>query len=164
MAPLCAPVAQLDRASDYESEGQEFESLRARHFPLKNRSLKITIISGRTISVSVPQLCPTRASVSIGYPLIVASFLADGHLGSRPSVYCSDPRLVQSLRPACNPWGESKSALSFERALRDRRKVRSGYAKGRRERLKAEKCGLSSWRLSSVLEALRLSMKARRSA
>jgi hypothetical protein len=27
-----APVAQLDRAPDYESGGQEFESLRARHF------------------------------------------------------------------------------------------------------------------------------------
>jgi phosphoribosyl-ATP pyrophosphohydrolase len=26
-----APVAQLDRASDYESEGQRFESFRARH-------------------------------------------------------------------------------------------------------------------------------------
>src|SRR5271165_2885295 len=26
----CAPVAQLDRAPDYESGGQEFESLRAR--------------------------------------------------------------------------------------------------------------------------------------
>ena len=26
---LCAPVAQLDRASDYESEGRAFESLRA---------------------------------------------------------------------------------------------------------------------------------------
>jgi hypothetical protein len=30
--PHCAPLAQLDRASDYESEGREFESLRARHF------------------------------------------------------------------------------------------------------------------------------------
>ena len=28
-----APVAQLDRASDYESEGRTFESFRARHFP-----------------------------------------------------------------------------------------------------------------------------------
>jgi hypothetical protein len=28
---LTAPVAQLDRAPDYESGGQEFESLRARH-------------------------------------------------------------------------------------------------------------------------------------
>ncbi len=26
-----APVAQLDRAPDYESGGQEFESLRVRH-------------------------------------------------------------------------------------------------------------------------------------
>ena len=31
MANLCAPVAQLDRASDYESEGRTFESFRARH-------------------------------------------------------------------------------------------------------------------------------------
>ncbi len=28
---MCAPVAQLDRAPDYESGGQEFESLRVRH-------------------------------------------------------------------------------------------------------------------------------------
>jgi hypothetical protein len=38
-APDClaknAPVAQLDRAPDYESGGQEFESLRARHFGTK---------------------------------------------------------------------------------------------------------------------------------
>ena len=27
-----APVAQLDRVSDYESEGRRFESFRARHF------------------------------------------------------------------------------------------------------------------------------------
>jgi hypothetical protein len=29
-----APVAQLDRALDYESRGQEFESLRARQFTI----------------------------------------------------------------------------------------------------------------------------------
>src|SRR5579864_7482851 len=29
---FCAPVAQLDRASGYEPEGREFDSLRARHF------------------------------------------------------------------------------------------------------------------------------------
>ena len=28
---LDAPLAQLDRAFDYESKGREFESLRARH-------------------------------------------------------------------------------------------------------------------------------------
>jgi hypothetical protein len=27
----CAPVAQLDRVSDYESEGRKFESCRAHH-------------------------------------------------------------------------------------------------------------------------------------
>ena len=32
--PFPAPVAQLDRASGYEPEGREFESLRAHHFPL----------------------------------------------------------------------------------------------------------------------------------
>jgi hypothetical protein len=32
-----APVAQLDRAPDYESGGREFESLRARHFGIRHR-------------------------------------------------------------------------------------------------------------------------------
>ena len=31
--PVGAPVAQLDRAPDFESVGRGFESLRARHFP-----------------------------------------------------------------------------------------------------------------------------------
>jgi hypothetical protein len=34
-----APVAQLDRAPDYESGGQRFESFRARHFRTKLRTL-----------------------------------------------------------------------------------------------------------------------------
>ena len=33
--PTHALVAQLDRASDFESEGREFESLRARHFGIR---------------------------------------------------------------------------------------------------------------------------------
>ena len=37
---LNAPVAQLDRAPDYESGGQEFESLRARHLSSKFRWFK----------------------------------------------------------------------------------------------------------------------------
>ena len=32
-----APVAQLDRASDYESEGRTFESFRARHLSPENQ-------------------------------------------------------------------------------------------------------------------------------
>ena len=34
-----APVAQLDRASDYESEGRTFESFRARHSTLEHAVL-----------------------------------------------------------------------------------------------------------------------------
>jgi hypothetical protein len=34
--PLRALVAQLDRASDFESEGREFESLRARHLGIEH--------------------------------------------------------------------------------------------------------------------------------
>ena len=34
MESPCAPVAQLDRATDYESVGREFESLRAHHLNL----------------------------------------------------------------------------------------------------------------------------------
>jgi hypothetical protein len=36
--PRHAPVAQLDRARDYESRGQRFESFRARHFRKKLRT------------------------------------------------------------------------------------------------------------------------------
>jgi hypothetical protein len=34
-----APLAQLDRASDYESEGREFESLRVHFFPSRSLCL-----------------------------------------------------------------------------------------------------------------------------
>ena|SRR5437660_909112 len=37
----CAPLAQLDRASDYESEGREFESLRARHIHFSAHKIKV---------------------------------------------------------------------------------------------------------------------------
>jgi hypothetical protein len=45
-----ALVAQLDRASDFESEGREFESLRARHLPFHARA------RGRNIRVAVGAL------------------------------------------------------------------------------------------------------------
>src|SRR5215831_9889581 len=43
-----APVAQLDRAPDYESGGQEFESLRARHFGTKLGTPKPTVFALET--------------------------------------------------------------------------------------------------------------------
>ena len=39
-----APVAQLDRAPDYESGGQEFESLRARQLRLRPRELRVIFV------------------------------------------------------------------------------------------------------------------------
>ena len=51
--PLCrapadpgtrAPVAQLDRAPDYESGGQRFESFRARHFPLTAATMRSPLL------------------------------------------------------------------------------------------------------------------------
>jgi hypothetical protein len=36
-----APVAQLDRASDFESAGRPFESDRARHAPCKVRGCRV---------------------------------------------------------------------------------------------------------------------------
>jgi hypothetical protein len=48
----CAPLAQLDRAFDYESRGREFESLRVRHTHLpvwrngRRDGLKIRFLRG----------------------------------------------------------------------------------------------------------------------
>src|ERR1700675_905010 len=52
-----APVAQLDRALDYESRGQEFESLRARH------QLQKPLFSGNN---SIAQWLRPAALVSSG--------------------------------------------------------------------------------------------------
>ena len=42
-----APLAQVDRASDYESEGREFESLRAHHSP--HRTWRAGNVPPRTV-------------------------------------------------------------------------------------------------------------------
>src|SRR3546814_7130757 len=58
--PPCAPVAQLDRASDYESEGRAFESLRARQCkPRQVNDLPGFMFFGRECSLSGTQ--PPRA-------------------------------------------------------------------------------------------------------
>ena len=44
-ATRAAPVAQLDRAPDYESGGQEFESLRARHINTRLRTLGRRVVA-----------------------------------------------------------------------------------------------------------------------
>jgi hypothetical protein len=55
-----APVAQLDRAPDYESGGQEFESLRARHF-FNNTAMHIGAVAEMLPNaLQTALLCPTR--------------------------------------------------------------------------------------------------------
>ncbi len=46
MSP-CAPIAQLDRAVDYESTGREFESLWAHHnLPFGSQAIQIYTLCG----------------------------------------------------------------------------------------------------------------------
>src|SRR5208282_3902747 len=44
---LHAPVAQMDRALASGAKGRGFESLRARHFPLKNEAIAASVPSAR---------------------------------------------------------------------------------------------------------------------
>jgi hypothetical protein len=48
-----APLAQLDRASDYESEGREFESLRVHFFSFNPPTWQLTRFSGMIKSTTL---------------------------------------------------------------------------------------------------------------
>ena len=65
-----APVAQLDRAPDYESGGRRFESFRARHFPLTAASMRPLLLLPIVLALSgllvrragpIPSLQPRAA-------------------------------------------------------------------------------------------------------
>jgi hypothetical protein len=58
---LSAPIAQLDRASDYESEGRAFESLWARH--------KINDLAAFTAILGTPK----TAGVPVGSQVMICS-------------------------------------------------------------------------------------------
>ncbi len=70
-----APLAQLDRAFDYESKGQEFESLRARHFYFERphicrcggigRRARLKIVR-ETVGVRVPSPAYHRDVAQLG--------------------------------------------------------------------------------------------------
>ena len=61
-----APIAQLDRASDYESEGRAFESLWVRFFPSKPISYKNLNLK---IDLKTPELVFGRAILHWGVNL-----------------------------------------------------------------------------------------------
>ena len=48
-----APVAQLDRASDYESEGRTFESFRAHQFSFYLLAVRYQLALGRILCCRV---------------------------------------------------------------------------------------------------------------
>jgi hypothetical protein len=55
--PLAAPVAQLDRAPDYESGGWKFESFRARHLPCDIAGLSAHRLRGAVLCVPCKAPC-----------------------------------------------------------------------------------------------------------
>ena len=78
----CAPLAQLDRASGYEPEGREFESLRARHvLPYAPCSLS-TFFAAALRDVCIPVI--PRMSIIVSGSTIEASRdrLATTHRGN----------------------------------------------------------------------------------
>ena len=81
----CAPVAQLDRASDYESEGQRFESFRARHF----RSKLGTVMPA-------PGLSRTSRSARACFGTGIR--ISSDPITTRPTKRCSHARRKAGLR------------------------------------------------------------------
>src|SRR5580704_2983653 len=64
-----APVAQLDRAPDYESGGREFESLRARQLNQLLKSLYIIDICPEIVAGQTMGRCETIRLLVCGIPL-----------------------------------------------------------------------------------------------
>ena len=83
---FAAPVAQLDRAPDYESGGRRFESFRVRH------SFQI---------VRVEPLCGSLFRILTKYARKVVSF-AFTVKGLPRSLYCKEPALGSDSRSGSN--------------------------------------------------------------
>src|SRR3712207_2191900 len=60
-----APVAQLDRAPDYESGGQRFESFRARHFGLQARTPSTAASTPEGGGLRSEQVAPQLTNASL---------------------------------------------------------------------------------------------------
>ena len=119
---MCAPVAQLDRVSDYESEGRGFESLPAhqeclaemqgilfchkggrrslpgagmgRHLPLGQ-----TVPAGRVLCAGVPTICPAPLTIT---PRMRYTKLYKMQCGGVPraGAFCREPGQVKAGRGA----------------------------------------------------------------
>src|SRR6266849_2659273 len=95
-----APVAQLDRALDYESRGQEFESLRARHF-------------GTKLGTPKPAVFALSAATSVRrstlFDPMMSGIVDSGREGGHGNVDANDPGCVKT--PTSNLRVESLSRL-----------------------------------------------------
>src|SRR3981189_2259484 len=76
------PLAQLDRASDYESEGRRFESCRARHLFLGNAGREEMLRSSARHSVCWAQV--ETAAQAVGPVLNAGRVPASGRTGRGP--------------------------------------------------------------------------------
>jgi hypothetical protein len=104
LEPTHALVAQLDRASDFETEGREFESLRARHF---SNLLEFRAGLGRhprygpSRPCDLPRTPPTVETASISFCLNhLASFvnISDAQIAAKSMAGHTSPN---ALRPNC---------------------------------------------------------------
>src|SRR5690606_12247600 len=106
-APLHAPVAQLDRAPDYESGGRTFESFRVRHFPIRGEKSRRD--GWRVNQVSLETLLKftldNLAAFSIRVALAHLIPLGVGHiLDAMPSKPGRWSDFLAMQEPASNPF------------------------------------------------------------
>jgi hypothetical protein len=96
-----APVAQLDRASGYEPEGREFESLRARQISFSLRCLALVRASmrptGSSSDVSADQPARNALTTALGSSSMIFNRVLAAPVGER--LPCSHFRSVDALTP-----------------------------------------------------------------
>src|SRR3954453_2985436 len=89
--PIAAPVAQLDRASVYGTEGQRFESSRARHESPAMRGFLVLVWARRrcTDALSDPARSGRSSLITVPAPAERACFLRLGARSRRPTSHRS---------------------------------------------------------------------------
>lgn len=122
-----APVAQLDRASDYESEGRTFESFRARH--LRQSTLR-SPASSRATQPYFAQ--PARSRHTCGYyryPVLFAMCNMNGTMAKPPRIFVNTAWIFPM------PLQPSKTRTALKRStpgLSDEERVQViGVARGK---------------------------------
>ena len=131
-----APVAQLDRASGYEPEGREFESLRAHHlFPIKMHVFEESPGNGclRTFSVQLPCNPCRRPSTKLS--------CAFSSMGRHGYIDCSGCRIVSGMFRSAEhgqkdwiPLAKLLNRLSRPRVVKnDRRFITAWFATNKRK-------------------------------